>query len=119
MANQSSKYVDAVKGPQDLDLFIVCINNYQKLMLNLNNIKKNAIKNFSEENYREAVSKHFANCISAVNAAIDYLLDKAVAITFADIKKLCISKLFKWPKQKDLGGRESPGSHICDAGGLH
>ena len=95
MLNQSAKYVEAVNGPADLDLFIVCVNNYQKLMLNLNNIKKNAVKHFQEENFKESVGKSFSNCIAAVNAAIDYLLDKLVIITFADIRKVCIPKLFK------------------------
>jgi hypothetical protein len=96
--------VEAVRGPTELDLFIVCVNNYQKLMLNLNNIKKNAVKNFQEENFKELVSRSFSNCIAAVNAAIDYLLDKLVLITFDDIRKLCISKLFKLGNQEDVGG---------------
>lgn len=64
-------------------------------MFHLNNIKKNVLKLFSEENFKEQVNKSFSNAISAVNSSIDYLLDKLVAITYTEIKKVLICKLFK------------------------
>lgn len=87
-------------------------------MLNLNNIKKSAVGHFKEESLKEAVNRHFANAIASINAGIDYLLDKLVIITFDDIKKVCIPKLFKLTNKKELGGRKSVGSRVCHSGRL-
>ena len=72
-------------------------------MLHLNSIKKNAVKHFSEENFKEAVNKSFASCISSINANIDYLIDKLVLVTFTEIKKILIPKLFKLIYKKTVG----------------
>jgi len=95
-AKKSSKFIEAIKSESDVLLFIICINNYQKLMLHLNSIKKNAIKFFPEESLKESVNKSFASCISAINSSIDYLLDKLVLVTYTEIRRLLVVKLFKW-----------------------
>ena len=77
-------------------------------MFHLNNTKKNSLKYFPEENLKESINKYFSNTINLLSSNIDYLLDKLVFITFIEIKRVLVVQLFKWPKQKDVGG-EQPG----------
>ena len=83
-------------------------------MMHLNTIKKNAIKHFTEENFKESVNKSFADSISAINANIDYLIDKLVFITFTEIRKVLVPKLFKLFHQESLGGRKPSGDALCN-----
>ena len=97
---KNGKFIEAVKSETEILFFIICINNYQKLMMHLNSIKKNVLQFFSDENLKEAVGKCFTMAINNINGNIDMLLDKQVTITYTEIRKVLISKLFKFTHKK-------------------
>ena len=92
--NYTEKFIREIDDSKII-LFIICINNNQKLMFHLNVTKKRAIELFEDEISKENINKKFADIINFLSSNVNDIIFNLIKICFKEIKIQLIPLLFK------------------------